>query len=171
MHISDKYPTRQRTYDGDWKNGLPHGFGKLTFCEVDHAYEGELRADKKDGQGRYWYPDGVYDGEWKNELRDGFGKFEWNIGHVYEGQWKNDMRTGHGRFTWPDGNFYEGPWLNNQREGIGGVQTTSNGDKYTGTYENDQPIGIHTYAAKNGETGRAKVVTSLTGSILFEKIE
>lgn len=49
-------------YDGEWKKGLKHGFGK------------------------FYYPDGsVYCGEWKQNKKHGNGKYIYENGDVYEG--------------------------------------------------------------------------------------
>ena len=81
------------------------------FSEVrdtsNDVYKGQLKDDKRHGQGKMFYSDGnVYDGEWKDDLRDGFGRMisgmyfpekDSSYNYVYEGNWKNNKRDGTGK--------------------------------------------------------------------------
>jgi len=55
-----------RVYEGNYKNGVPNGYGKMTWSDGD-----------------------VYEGNWKNNYQDGYGKMTWSDGDVYEGNWEN----------------------------------------------------------------------------------
>jgi hypothetical protein len=40
-----------------------------------------------------------YEGEWKNGKRDGFGKYTWPDKSYYVGHWKNDRAAGKGKMS------------------------------------------------------------------------
>ena len=75
-------------YEGEQKNGVPHGFGKLTNAH-----------------------DEVYEGEFQNGEFHGFGKLTKPCGEVYEGNWKQGVISGQGKYTLANGDFKEGTWL------------------------------------------------------------
>lgn len=62
----------------------------------------------------------IYDGEWKFDRRYGDGKAYYENG-VYEGQWKDDNRDGLGILTLGDGRYYVGEWKNDLYHGIGAL--------------------------------------------------
>ena len=56
------YAEDHRSYNGEWRHGRWHGFGKATFANGDQ-YTGEYRFDQRHGRGKYEWHDGrVYDG-------------------------------------------------------------------------------------------------------------
>jgi hypothetical protein len=60
-------------YEGQWRKGLRHGKGKMSF-KSGGVYEGEFIKGYKCGWGRMTYPSGnYYEGEWAYEKKDGFG--------------------------------------------------------------------------------------------------
>ena len=62
-------------YEGQLRDGLPHGFGKRVLTTGD-IYEGEFKAGKFDGFGKYFWPDGtIYEGGWKDGKYDWFGRY------------------------------------------------------------------------------------------------
>lgn len=63
---------------------------------------GRHRGRQEAGRGRFtWADDGdVYEGEFKADKREGRGKFTFASGNVYEGEWKAGKKEGRGRFTW-----------------------------------------------------------------------
>jgi hypothetical protein len=98
-------------YQGEWKNGMPHGQGVYV-----------------DTQGS------VYKGQWANDLYDGQGIETWDEGNIkYEGQFKAGKKTGKGRFEF-DGNYYDGEFLDGQFSGIGTYYFADDGKKYTGQF-------------------------------------
>jgi hypothetical protein len=87
------------TYEGDVKNCLPEGKGKLTYSSSTSnivSYEGEFRNGFFNGKGTMIYKDkSVYTGEFKNGLRDGYGTFKDSNGKViYDGIWKENVFLG-----------------------------------------------------------------------------
>ena len=55
--------------------------GVFMYLNKD-KYEGDFKADKREGDGRYFF----------------------NDGHVYEGEWKSDQENGHGVLMINSGN-------------------------------------------------------------------
>ena len=46
------------TYEGEYKNGVRHGYGEYLFYGQNNAkYEGYYAENKKNGQGVFHYPD------------------------------------------------------------------------------------------------------------------
>ena len=70
-------------YGGNWKNDNWLGRGTLTWSDRDSRE--------------------VYEGEWKAYKRDGGGKYKCSDGNVYEGQWKRDKQHGIGTMKFING--------------------------------------------------------------------
>ena len=105
-------------YVGDFKNGLPEGYGTFT------------------------YPDGaVYVGGFKEGKEHGMGTFTcWTHGSQYIGQFQKGKKHGDGIYTYPDGVIYDGQWSKGVREGDG-VLTYTDGRELTGKFSNDKYLG------------------------------
>jgi hypothetical protein len=144
------------TYNGEWKDNLPHGDGIETYS-CDRMYKGRFKEGQRDGEGTYTGLHGVYKGQWKEGIRNGEGTETYSNGAVYKGQWKEDKRNGEGTvtyssgavykgqfkegtkdgqgtYTWSNGNFYEGQWKGGHFDG-NGTETYSTGPIYTGRWE------------------------------------
>ena len=78
-----KYEGDNRVYDGQWRYGRWHGFGKAYFANGD-----------------------TYVGDYNMDRRHGHGKYQWQDGRAYDGQFHEDSRHGEGIFAWPDGSAY-----------------------------------------------------------------
>lgn len=62
-------------YVGEWKNGEPHGFGKMYFPDSS-VYVGTFKNGRATGEGRYIYSNGsYYEGEIQNNQAEGNGIF------------------------------------------------------------------------------------------------
>jgi hypothetical protein len=88
-------------YDGEWKDGMRHGQGTLSFDDVGVAkYEGGWANDKKSGKGKMVYASGNwYDGDWVADVKNGSGKMMWvTSGESYEGQWVDGKPHGGGLY-------------------------------------------------------------------------
>lgn len=132
------------TYDGQVRDGIPHGHGESQHHKSREVYIGGWENGKRSGRGRATLMDGTtYDGEWRNGKRNGFGACSYArtrdrydgkwVGDVrcgrgvcvfangcrYDGEWKNDQCHGTGRYTFSDGSFYEGEWRANRFHGDG----------------------------------------------------
>jgi hypothetical protein len=58
-------------YIGGFKEGLFHGFGRLSIVETGEIYTGEFKEGRKFGQGTLYDKDRkiLYSGKWKNGNR------------------------------------------------------------------------------------------------------
>jgi hypothetical protein len=114
------YNADGRIYNGRWRHGRWHGYGKTIFANRDY-YEGEFYCDQRHGQGKYEWSNGrVYVGEFQNDRRQGTGTFTWPDGAMYVGDFVDGKREGRGRYTFPHGGFYDGYWENGFYHGQGG---------------------------------------------------
>jgi hypothetical protein len=114
------YDADGRVYNGRWRHGRWHGFGKATFANHD-TYEGEFQCDQRHGHGIYVWSDGkVYDGEFQDDKRQGRGTFTWPDGAIYVGEFHNGKREGKGCYSFPQGGYYDGHWKNGRYHGFGG---------------------------------------------------
>ena len=128
-------------YEGDWKEGKRHGYGKLTDSSQV-----------------------IYDGQWKNGKRveeepDYIKKFSDKVfknenfsnGDSYEGGYLKGKFEGQGQYTWKDGSFYKGEFSQGFREGHGVWRSASEGgDTYEGNYKEDKKSGRGKYSWANG---------------------
>ena len=68
-----KMQYKSGVYEGDWKNGLRHGYGKFTWTNGD-TYTGLWSDDKRHGQGIYlWHDGSKYKGNYSHGIRSGYG--------------------------------------------------------------------------------------------------
>lgn len=100
-------------YEGDVKNGLPHGMGTLTY------HPGLIY--KK------------YEGQWQNGQMHGRGTMYYANGAKYVGNMQNSQKHGRGRYTYPREGHFEGVYKNNTKwtgksyDGRGNSWTYKNG--------------------------------------------
>ena len=95
-------------YEGEIKNGLPHGQGTFTWLN-GKRYEGEWKDGKPHGQGlgTINFPDGsIYIGRLKDGNPNGQGRITYSNGSKYRGEWKDGLKHGQGTFTLSEGNGY-----------------------------------------------------------------
>ncbi|KAG8250707.1 MORN repeat-containing protein 3, partial [Homalodisca vitripennis] len=98
-------------YEGDWVKGKPEGVGRKHYPREEY-YEGEVKAGKRHGHGRMWYADGsFYDGFWVDDMKDGLGLYVASNGNRYEGYWRADRKHGYGEYYHLDsGQMQYGLW-------------------------------------------------------------
>ena len=129
---------RSFTWDGNCKEGLVHGQGKLSIFQSDrklYDFEGILNNGKIDG----------------------YGVMRWAFdGDVYEGNFEHGALNGFGRSYNDDGDHYEGDFVNWQRHGQGTnwYEPENEKFKYEGEWKNDQPNGNGTLYYRDGRTKR-----------------
>jgi hypothetical protein len=129
---------RNGKYEGQMKDGIREGYGKMTYTNGDifegewnlyrnkgkmtytngDVYEGTLLSNKKSGEGKMIYTNGdVYEGEWHMDKKDGEGKMTYKNGQVYEGEWRTDEKHGKGKLTSSDGAIiFDGKWVNDKEQ-------------------------------------------------------
>lgn len=105
------------TYEGEWKDDVAQGKGKLIHPDGD-IYYGEWKNDKANGYGVYHHANGTkYIGEWMDDKQHGKGVEKWSDGTCYEGEYKDGLKHGKGIFRFADGSFYEGEFKYNFIDG------------------------------------------------------
>jgi len=101
-------------YDGEYKDGLMHGFGVFTLLDGSSVFEGQFKNDRKHK-----------------------GTLTSSDGSVFEGQFINNQKH-KGTLTSPDGSVYKGYFKNNRKHGRGHL-TLSNGTVLIGNFNQDRP--------------------------------
>jgi hypothetical protein len=92
-------------YIGDFANDKFHGRGELLTS--NGKYEGEFRDGLRHGFGIMAFKHSCrYEGQWSNGRMDGKGLYIWSDSTRYEGQWVKGERTGEGVLTLPTGEKY-----------------------------------------------------------------
>ena len=108
--VSDIENTKKKGYEGEMKDGKPHGRG-IYIWSSGNVYEGEWKEGKQDGKGTITLTDGsFYEGEWKNDEKHGQGTLTYPGGGKYVGEWREGKQDGQGTQTWSNGSKYEGEW-------------------------------------------------------------
>ncbi len=97
-------------FEGEWRNGVPHGHGVYFFSNGD-KYEGDLKDGLRHGEGFQSYAKGgYYTGAWYQDQYDGTGMVVYPNGDYYFGQHKAGSRHGIGTYTTLAGKNTEGIW-------------------------------------------------------------
>lgn len=136
-------------YEGEFKDGFPHGVGKFVYDNGD-VYEGGFECGVRCGIGRCVTAVGaVFEGAWRDDVREGEGTEAWPNGDHYDGAWSNGARTGVGEMRYGTGDTFVGEWEANTRKN--GCLTYVTGDQYTGEFVEDMRIGIGTCRFANGD--------------------
>ena len=89
--IGSRYSNRLGSkYDGEWKNGNPHGFG-ISILSNGDKYIGYFKNGHMHGKGKLSKNNGAYYlGEFKNGKKDGKGEEYKADGRILEGTFKDD---------------------------------------------------------------------------------
>ena len=148
-------------YIDEMKDNLGNGKGKMLFNNNDERrlYEGQWKNDLFDGEGKLiWKSGNYYDGDWKKGIKDGKGKFHKTPRETYNGDWKNDKKDGKGIIYYSDGNIYEGDWKNDKMEGKR-IFTFNNFDRFEGEIKDNLRTGI--LYQNNGDKCIGKFVDDL----------
>jgi len=102
--------------EGMWREGKIHGRAKQTWSD-GRVYEGDFRDGLFCGFGRMTWRHTrglmVYEGEYADDMKHGEGKFIWPSGRMYEGQWVQGRREGIGVETSSAGTQTRGVWQDN----------------------------------------------------------
>jgi len=129
-----KYSNLYFTYDGQWEDGMKHGYGLLKFSDGGF-FEGEFKENQIWGYGtRLWSDGSKYNGYWNMGEKDGEGTFEKTDGDTYNGDWVMNVRHGGGKWTKPNKQVIEGEFINNLPQGHCTIRC-SNGDLYRGNVD------------------------------------
>ena len=121
-------------YEGETKDGQPHGQGTLTLDDGT-KYVGEWKNGEEHGQGTLIFSDGdKYVGEWKGGQRHGQGTFLFADGDKYVGEFKDDHFHGEGTYSFASVGEYIGEWKDGERHGKGTL-TLDDGGEYVGEFK------------------------------------
>lgn len=150
-------------YDGEWKNGLKHGYGRLTYKSGSY-YEGYFENGFKHGKGTMKFTSGnYYEGFYKFDKKSGYGEMHWlDKNEVYKGFWEKDKQNGFGEHIWLEKsskskslrNRYQGMFFEGMRHGYG-IFFYSDGTRYEGEWNNNLKQGFALFTDTNGEVTEA----------------
>ena len=136
-------------YIGKIKDAKMDGIGIQSFFTEDEReleYAGEFKANLKEGDGQYIFPNGnTYIGSFKNDVREGIGQILYANGDEYIGNFKNGKKNGKGIFKWNDGCMYYGEYKDNKMDGFGSCYNSSGVLIYEGQWKSNQIHGTGTY--------------------------
>ena len=121
-----------RIYEGDFKDGLRHGYGINKINGI--VYIGEWKEDKLFGQGKYVEPDGtVSEGNWKNNTLHGKGSIKKNCLYTISGEFADGKIVGLANIIFGDCN-----------------ENYKLGDKFIGNIDGTQKLYKGEIVYKNG---------------------
>ena len=152
---------------GDCQNGYGTSLHE-TDLVGSFSYTGTFRNGRPHGQGRLQTEEGgVFEGRFE-DFEPVEGKAVETDGAVYTGTLKDWAYSGKGTMSYPDGDTYSGDWMNGNREGTGTL-TSASGDTFTGEWIFDAPVrGTLTYADGSVYPGEIKQgLHHGTGRILY----
>lgn len=136
-------------YEGEFRNGLCHGWGVYYYANGD-KYEGEFDNGLKHGRGTFTHKNGdKYIGEFVNDMMTGKGTLEFRNGDKYVGDIGDGMMNGKGTLWYKNGNKYIGDFKNGMKHGNGQF-SFQNGDVYKGGFSDDFRNGSGTYSFADG---------------------
>lgn len=145
-------------YVGEVGNEKPHGRGVKIYKTrtTPYIHQGWFKEGIPHGKGRLIFETGaIEEGQWVNGKKQGLFKQRFESGDSFTGEYKDDKRHGQGTYKSADGRSYVGSYANGKKEGAG-IFTKANGNKLEGEYKDDEKIGIHLYTFKNGAQKRVK---------------
>lgn len=140
-----------RTYTGNFKNGLEDGYGECLIpnkaLNKADCYQGHWKDGQIHGFGKFKYAKGeVYEGCFSEGQRHGYGMLSSGrqartSSSVFIGQWVHDRKTGYGVYDdITSGQKYMGMWVDDQRHGNTAV-VTQHGLYFEGTFKDNKMTG------------------------------
>ncbi|KAH9490741.1 hypothetical protein Btru_035384 [Bulinus truncatus] len=131
-------------YEGMYMYGKRDGPGVYKFknkLAKNARYIGNYVQGKKQGFGRFIYPDGSrYEGNWVDDLKEGQGKYYYVNGDIHSGDWSKGLRHGKGTYTYANGTKYVGSWCKGKWEGFGEFHYCNY--KYCGRFRDNKVSSI-----------------------------
>nr|XP_023663230.1 ALS2 C-terminal-like protein isoform X1 [Paramormyrops kingsleyae]XP_023663231.1 ALS2 C-terminal-like protein isoform X1 [Paramormyrops kingsleyae] len=144
-------------YEGDWKQGKPHGKGTLKW-EDERNYTGDFINGLEHGFGVYLVSQAegynCYKCHWIEGKKQRYGMCEYSTNTIYRGYFKGDLRHGFGILESNRGESslirYVGHWENDRKHGYGIMETADSGDRYIGMWKDDQRDGRGIMVTQSG---------------------
>jgi len=113
------------TYDGSFKGGKRHGWGRFTIASRTPSGSGDM-----------------YEGEWAHDAYHGKGRITTSMGTIFEGQFESGRPHGHCEHRRKDGCLlFSGEYVSGVKQGIG-TEVFQDRSVYTGEFENNVPHGL-----------------------------
>ncbi len=166
--VTQKLRLKDGNYEGDVKNGKPHGKGRIVYDD-GHAYEGDFVDGKRIGKGTLYFVDGdrlecvfrddypngtgtlyidgaPFEGEFIGDITNFFNCYhrDFKSGSSYSGAFLNGKYHGKGIWDSASGTHYEGEFKYGKYDGYGEV-SFSTGAKYMGEFKNGEYHGQGVY--------------------------
>jgi hypothetical protein len=145
----DESLVEKARYEGNYKDGMKHGVGKMVFPSGD-IYEGEWFEDKMNGEGSYTYTKSgdIYSGSFVFDKKHGNGTYQFGAdSSMLIGDWVEGQITT-GRWVLKDAAVYEGAFKLGRPFGEGkfsfesGLSQSGSYDvKKLGPDEEEEPVG------------------------------
>jgi radial spoke head protein 1 len=138
-------------YEGEYKANKRHGQGKYSFAN-GASYEGGYEEGVKHGLGKLVLPDkSVYEGSFVRDKREGSGMYTYHNGDKYVGEWRNNQKHGNGRYIYSNGTEFTGLWSGGQlKSGRWTNPNNANPAQYFGQFRNNQPQGPGVFLLNHG---------------------
>ena len=131
-------------YNGEWRNGQPHGSGVWATIEGDLFCSESWQNGAKHGKTVDVLCDGcVYRGNYEVGKRHGDGILTWPYGANYVGQFMHDKRNGTGVYTYADGRCYTGTYKDDRPHGYGKMTSSDGAVLYDGMWQHGEFIGVN----------------------------
>ena len=137
--------------DGEWKNNIPNGI--VTIFMDGITYEGNINTLGLEfiGPTKITYPSGDrYEGEFTGDDFNGKGTLYLANGSIYSGNFVDGRYNGYGEFKNINGQRYVGEFKNNNYHGYGTLFNSS-GASLEGNFVNNNAKGKMIYTSINGE--------------------
>ncbi len=148
-------------YDGEVRGDRRSGQGVYQFANGDR-YEGQFSGDRFAGKGVMRFANGDrYEGEFDGTTKQGQGVMVFANNDRYEGQFDANQYHGRGSFTFAGtGERYIGDYQRGLKHGQG-EQLFSNKDRYVGTFAGDKPHGRGQMTHANGDVFEGEFVQGI----------
>lgn len=116
--------TEKYKYEGEIKDELPNGKGKMVFHDKDWG-EGEFKDGIQVGSGRFYSNccESLFEGEFKDGHKSGKGTETFQNGDKYQGEFKEGQFSGKGAMHFANGDIYEGQFDKGVYHGHGKLVT------------------------------------------------
>ena len=133
------YDIDDNIYKGTMLLGKKNGPGEFDYIKLKMVYNGEFKDDLREGNGKVVAKDGshYYVGDWLNNKMDGKGIYYSSKLGTYNGQFHENHFQGKGNLVDLENNVYDGMFYKSQKRGRGELKM-NNGNIYVGEFKNDK---------------------------------